>query len=72
LIAKSLGDGISIDADQTGSNRGMMYIELLPEDTAKYEGKMYHEARIVDESAAINKPRVVMEGEFLLLKSTTQ
>lgn len=73
LFTKTLGAGISIDADQTGSNRGLMYIEIDPSDTSQFEGKLYHECKITDLGGTpANRPRVIMNGDFTVLVSTTQ
>lgn len=73
LFTKTLGDGISIDPDQTGSNRGLMYIEIDPADTTAFEGKLYHECKITDLAGTPpSRPRVVMTGDFTVLVSTTQ
>jgi hypothetical protein len=77
LFTKTLGNGISIDVDQTGSNRGLMYVEIDPEDTAgvtgSLEGKLYHEAKITDLGGSpANRPRVIMNGDFTILVATTQ
>lgn len=72
---KTLGAGIAIDNDQTGSSRGIFYIEIDPEDTATpsptdadLEGNLYHEAHITSGG----KPNVIFTGEFEVLVSTIQ
>ena len=73
LFAKTLGNGISIDPVQSGSTKGLMYIEIDPDDTVNLEGKLYHEAKINDLSGVpASRPRVVMTGDFTVLVSTTQ
>ncbi len=73
LFTKTLGSGISIDPVQSGSTKGLMYIEIDPNDTPQYEGKLYHEAKITDLSGTPpQRPRVVMNGDFTVLVATTQ
>ncbi|MCK5547832.1 MAG: hypothetical protein KAI64_02375 [Thermoplasmata archaeon] len=73
LFTKTLGAGISIAPDQTGSTRGLMYVEIDPADTAAFEGKLYHECKITDLGGVpASRPRVVLTGDFTVLVSTTQ
>lgn len=73
LFTKTLGDGISIDPVQSGTTKGLMYIEIDPADTLQFEGKLYHECKITDLGGVPSpRPRVVMNGDFTVLVSTTQ